>query len=121
MTKPSSLPIAASVLVVAAVPSALGADISGKWSLTWDTEGGIRHTTWDISQDGAALTVKSDGQTFNGTIKDGTFTVEGRLHAAEAGYASTLKVEGALQEDGTMKGRGSWDVYAMTFTAKRAE
>ena len=99
----------------------LGADIAGKWNFTWDTEGGIRYTVWDISQDGEALTVKADGQTFNGKITDSSFQVEGKLYSAEAGYTSTLKVDGTLQEDGTMKGRGTWDVYAMTFTAKRSE
>ena len=121
MTKFASLPVVALVLAIAVVPSALAADISGKWSFTWDTEGGIRHTNWDISQDGNELIVKSDGQTFNGTIEDGKFTVKGRLHSAEAGYASNLKVEGTLREDGTMEGRGSWDLYGMTFTAKRSE
>ena len=99
----------------------LGADLGGKWRFTWDTEGGIRHTTWEITQSGATLSVKADGQAFSGTFEGGKFAVEGRFHAAEAGYASILKVEGTLLEDGTLKGRGSWDAYQMTFTAKRAD
>jgi hypothetical protein len=47
--------------------------------------------------------------------------VEGKLYSAEAGYTGALKVEGTLGEDGTLKGRGSWDQYPMTFTAKRSE
>lgn len=96
------------------------ADISGKWLFTWDTEGGIRNTEWTIAQNGESLTIQSEGQKFAGTLKDGQFQVEGQLYAAEAGYTAMLKVEGRLEGD-VLKGRGTWDQYAMTFTAKRAE
>lgn len=111
---------AVAIVALAPVP-VLGADVSGTWHMVWDTEGGIRRTDWKITQEGDSITVESEGTVFNGTFKSDRMVVEGRLYSAEAGYAAELKVEGVLQEDGTLKGNGTWDVYAMTFTAKRAE
>ena len=112
----------ASILPLASIlPILAAAELGGTWNMVWDTEGGIRKNDWKISQDGESLTVESDGQVFKGTFKSNRMVVEGRLYSAEAGYTATLKVEGTLDPDGTLKGRGSWDQYAMTFTAKRAE
>ena len=95
--------------------------MSGTWQMVWDTEGGIRRTDWKITQEGESITVQFEGNVFKGTFKAGRLAVEGKLYSAEAGYTAQLKVEGALQEDGGLKGRGTWDQYAMTFTAERAE
>ena len=89
--------------------------------MVWDTEGGIRRTDWKISQEGESITVESKGEVFKGAFKDDRLVVEGKLYSAEAGYSAQLKVEGVLQEDGGLKGRGTWDQYAMTFTAKRVK
>ena len=108
-----------SVLVgVPAVSAA--ADISGKWNLVWNTEGGVRETQWTIAQDGDAITVDAGGQVLKGTVDGDRMVVEGDFYSPEAGYSSTIKVEGTLQ-DGTMKGKGTWDQYGMTFVATRAE
>ncbi len=97
------------------------ADISGKWHFVWDTEGGIRHTEWAITQNGEALKIViQDGQPLNGKLEGDRMTVEGRLNSHEAGYSATLKVVGELK-DGKLSGRGSWDQYGMTFTATRAD
>lgn len=103
-----------------AAPPASAADISGKWSLVWDTEGGVRRTVWDIRQDDEKITVETDGHKLEGSFHNNTLTLEGRFYSAEAGYGAVLKVTGTL-EDGKLKGSGSWDQYAMTFTAERAE
>ncbi len=104
----------------ALVPLAAAADISGKWQLVWDTEGGIRHTEWTISQEGKNLTVDSDGQVLKGTLEGARIVLEGQFYAAEAGYASTLKVEATLTDD-ELKGKGTWGQYSMTMTGKRAQ
>lgn len=109
------------LLALAAGPIPGAADIGGNWSMAWDTEGGIRRNVWKISQEGESLTVESDGQVLKGTFRANRMVVEGKLYSAEAGYTGALKVEGTLGEDGTLKGRGSWDQYPMTFTAKRSE
>ncbi len=115
------MPRAASFLILAVLPlSPLGAaDIGGKWDMVWDTEGGVRRTVWEIRQTGEKITVETGGVTLQGEFKDNRFTVEGRFYSAEAGYSATLKVSGSL-EGGELKGSGSWDQYAMTFTGRRS-
>ena len=108
-------------LLVCLVPqSAFAESIAGKWNLTWNTQGGIRHTVWDISQDGEAVSVTTDGQKLEGAFKDGRFELSGKSHAARAGYSAELKIEGTLDDD-QLKGKGTWNAYRMTFTGKRAE
>ena len=96
------------------------ADISGKWNLVWDTEGGIRHGEWIITQEGENLTVKSEGQVLSGTLRGDELKISGQFNSNEAGYSATLEVEGTLK-DGKLSGRGTWDQYGMTFTATRSE
>ncbi len=96
------------------------ADISGKWDMVWDTEGGIRRTVWEVRQEGEKVTVETGGSKLSGTIKDSQFAVEGSFYSAEAGYDAPLKVSGTLEGD-ELKGKGSWDQYAMTFTASRSK
>lgn len=119
---PRTLTLSTAVLVAAltAVPILQATDISGKWKLVWDTEGGIRNTEWEVTQEGESLTIKTDGQVLKGTIVGEQINLEGKLYAAEAGYSSTLKVN-ATVSDGKLKGRGTWDQYGMTFTGTREE
>lgn len=100
--------------------SAFAESVAGKWNLTWDTEGGIRHTVWEVNQDGDAVSVTTDGQGLEGTLKDGRLELSGKFYSSEAGYSAELKVEGTL-ENGQLKGRGSWDAYGMTFSGERAK
>lgn len=99
---------------------AMAESLGGKWNLVWDTEGGVRHTVWNISQDGEAVSVTTDGQKLEGAFKDGRLELSGKFYSAEAGYSAELKIEGTL-DNGQLKGKGSWDAYGMTFTGKRAE
>ncbi|MDE0263602.1 MAG: hypothetical protein OXJ37_14465 [Bryobacterales bacterium] len=108
------------LLVCLAPQSAFAESVAGKWNLTWDTEGGIRHTVWEVKQDGDAVSVTTDGHELEGTFKDGRLEVSGKFYSSEAGYSAELKVEGTLA-DGQLKGRGSWDAYGMTFSAERAQ
>ena len=106
-------------LLVCLVPqSALAESVAGKWNLVWDTQGGVRHQVWDISQDGEAVSVKTDGQKIEGTFRDGRLEVSGKIHAARAGYSADLKVEGTLV-NGQLKGKGSWGGYLMSFVGHR--
>lgn len=108
-------------LLVCLVPQfALAESIAGKWNLVWDTQGGVRHQVWDISQDGEAVSVETGGQKIEGTFRDGRLEVSGKIHAARAGYSSELKVEGTLV-NGQLKGKGSWGGYAMSFVGERDE
>lgn len=116
----ANLLTALALLVCLAPQSAFAESVAGKWNLTWDTEGGIRHTVWEVKQDGDAVSVTTDGHELNGTFKDGRLELSGKFYSSEAGYSAELKVEGTL-ENGQLKGRGSWDAYGMTFSGKRAE
>lgn len=120
MTRLSFLSLVGLFVCLASPTPLQAADLTGKWDFVWDTEGGERRGIWVIAQDGETVTAESEGQTLRGTFSDGRLQVEGKFYSAEAGYSSTLKVEGRL-EDGVLKGSGSWDQYGMTFTAKPAE
>ncbi len=121
MTKQLFLLLLAVLVTQTATPILAATDISGTWDMVWDTEGGIRRSNWKISQDGESLTVEFDDNVLKGTFKAKRMEVKGKLYAAEAGYSADFTVEGTVQEDGTLKGSGAWDLYPMTFTAKRAE
>lgn len=111
------LPVLA--LLACSVPqSALAESITGKWNLAWDTQGGVRHQIWDISQDGEAVCVETDGQKLEGTFRDGRLELSGKIYAARAGYSAELRVEGTLV-DGRLKGKGAWAGYDMSFVGDR--
>ena len=120
MTPQRFLLLSSVLLALAAVPALDAAGIDGKWILVWDTEGGVRRTEWKIVQDGQDLTVETNGQVFEGTLKGDQIVVEGELYSGEAGYSATLKIEGTFKGE-ELRGKGTWDQYAMTFTGKRAE
>ena len=106
-------------LLACLVPqSAFAESIAGKWNLTWHTEAGIRHTVWDISQDGEAVSVETDGQEVEGTFKDGRLELSGKLYAARAGYSAEMKAEGTLVNE-QLKGEASWGGYVMSFVGER--
>ena len=111
------LPLLA-LLVCLAPQTALAESVAGKWNLTWDTQGGIRHMVWEVKQDGEALSVMADGQKLEGTFKDGRLEVSGKIHAARAGYSAELRAEGTLV-NGNLKGKGSWGGYSMSFVGER--
>ena len=108
------------LLVCLAPQSAFAEGVAGKWNLTWDTQGGIRQTVWEVEQDGDALSVMTDGQKLEGTFKDGRLELSGEIYAVRAGYSAELKVEGTLV-GGQLKGKGSWGGYAMSFVGERAQ
>ena len=94
--------------------------ITGKWTATWDTEGGTRTNEWIVTESEGAITVEVDVNQYKGTFAGNELTFEGKFYSAEAGYSSTLKVKGKLEGD-VLKGSGTWDAYSMTFEAKRSQ
>jgi len=95
-------------------------DLDGKWNFTWDTEGGVRGSVVELQQDGERLTGSTGETKLSGTVVDGRFQLSGKLYSPEAGYTGTLEFSG-VQDGDQLKGKGSWDVYAVTFTAQRAK
>ena len=111
---------AALAALVFLLPALASEGIAGKWDVVWDTEGGVRRQQWSVSGEAESVTLEFAGNEFQGTFKDGRLEFSGNFYSAEAGYSAVLKVEGRLT-DGQLSGNGTWDQYAMTFTATRAE
>ena len=111
---------AALAALVFVLPAFASEGIVGNWDVVWDTEGGVRTQQWTVSGEGETVTLEFAGNEFQGTFKDGRLEFGGDFYSAEAGYSAVLKVEGSLM-DGKLSGKGTWDQYAMTFTATRAE
>jgi hypothetical protein len=97
----------------------LAVDLPGKWNITYQTEGGSRERTLEITQEGDEVTAKTPEGTLKGTFKEGVFEVAGEIFSAEAGFKAVLKLSGKLEGE-ELKGKASWDQYQMTFTAKKA-
>ena len=120
MMKRRLFPLFGLLILLATAPRSLGGTGSGTWEMSWNTEGGMRYTDWEISQEAEVVVVKTDGQMLEGTLREGRLSLAGRFYSSEAGYSSTLKIEATVSE-GEMKGSGTWDQYAMTFTGKRVD
>lgn len=100
---------------------AKGADLSGEWVLTTESQMG--------AQD-AVMTVRQTGHALAGTIKDrgGTVDYTGSVHGAAVAFDFKINVQGTdlkLDYDGTvegdtMKGKAVFGQFGEgTFTAKR--
>ena len=114
------LPLVGPLILLATVSASLAGTVSGTWKMSWNTEGGMRYTDWEVSQEAEVVVVKTDGQILKGTLRGGKLSLAGRFHSSEAGYSSTLKIEATVSQ-GEMKGSGIWDQYAMTFTGKQVD
>lgn len=112
----------AALLVAGAVyvPCLEAAEFEGKWNVVWDTEGGTRTSEWNITREGDSIKVEMHDQQFKGTVVDDRIVFEGTYHSSEAGYTSSIKVEGTL-DGGVITGRGTWAEYGMTFVARRPD
>jgi len=108
------------VLLLALAPAALAGSLDGKWEFTFDTEVGLRTFTITLQTNGDKLIAKIDADTLEGEFKDGKFTLRGDYYAEEAGYTGEMLLEGALEGE-KITGKGHWEDYDFTFTAKRLE
>jgi hypothetical protein len=111
---------AAVIALIAAKPVAKADDatITGKWHFVLDTQGGDR----DMD---AEFTVDADGKvtgTFAntpvaGTWKDGKMDLNFELTSEEAGETAPLKLNGKLDDTGTLTGNWEFAEYSGTFKA----
>ena len=102
-------------LLVCLVPQAAFAEsIAGKWNLTWHTQGDIRHTVWDISQDGEAVSVTTDGQKLEGAFKDGRLELSGGVpNQGRRAFAA-----GPAKDEATETGRREIDAVRTALTKR---
>ncbi len=108
------------LLLALAAPAALAGELDGKWEFTFDTEVGPRTFLITLQTNGEKLTAKIDSDTLEGEVRDGKFTVRGEYYAEEAGYTGDMELEGALEGE-KLTGKGHWEDYEFTFTARRVE
>ncbi len=122
MVRPRFNALVGALVLVLAVGSAVAASpVDGKWQVTWDTEGGVRHQEWTIRSTDSGVVVGTNDMEFQGTFEDGKLKFSGSYYAARAGYSSKLTVEAELNDDGKLTGSGTWGQYAMTFVGTQAE
>lgn len=106
--KEKLLHFAALLWIGLAAQTLSAADLSGKWIFSFRTPDGTVDRKLELAQDGQKLTAKFDAS-----------DLEGDYFARTAGYSSALAIKGKLDGEG-LAGDATWDVYDLTFTAKRA-
>ncbi len=118
--KQKCLRVATLVLMGLAVQTLSAADLSGKWIFSFHTPDGVVDGTLELAQVGDKLSAKFDESQLEGAATDQEFTLKGDYFAPTAGYSSALAIKG--KSDGeSLAGEATWDVYDLTFTAKRAD
>ena len=93
------------------------ADLPGKWTFVFDTEGGDRTFDADFKLDGKNVTGTWDKKTqVKGTFDGGQLDLEFPTTSEEVGEG-TLKIAGKLTS--VITGTWSFQTYSGTFTATR--
>jgi len=112
---------AAAVVAFASPTIAADVDVTGKWSMTVETQAGTGNPTFDLKQEGSTITGQYSGQLgeapVTGTVKGNEvtfgFKVSGQGQELEVTYTGTV-------EGDTMKGKVSLgDFGDGTFTGKK--
>jgi hypothetical protein len=111
---------AALLLLALAVRPLRAADLSGKWIYSFSTEDGVVDGILERVQAGEQLTALFEASLLKGGATEDQFTLRGESFAPSAGYSGPLTITGSPHGDG-LSGYAMWDIYALTFTAKRAE
>lgn len=109
------------LLCLAALPLS-AADLTGAWDVQMDIAGMVFKSTFDLKQDGAAITgkAKSEGAEIpiKGSVDGDKIKLE--YDTVYNGETYHLTYTGKLDEEGTLKGDVDAVAATGTFTAKRA-
>ena len=111
---------AALVMALSAAQPLHAADLSGKWIFSFYTSDGVIDGTLVLAQEGEKLKAKFDASDLEGSATDEEFTLKGDYFAPSAGYSGALAISGKPDAEG-LSGDATWDVYELTFKAKRAD
>jgi hypothetical protein len=113
-------------LALLAFPLA-AAELSGRWHFVFDTEAGVREADMTLEVNERQVTGKvtmpgapEKSAEVTGKFADGQVTLDFPYYSEEAGYQSTVKLQGKLGDD-TIAGEWQFDQYKGTFTAKRVK
>jgi hypothetical protein len=112
------------LIAVLCVATALGADIDGKWTATYDTQNGPITTTWDLKADGTKLTGKATSSFGDRDVTDGK--IDGKevswVEVIDAG-GTTIRIvcKGTLNGDEIRLSRTVGEFGTTETTAKRVK
>lgn len=102
-----------------------GVDLSGQWRFVFDTEAGVREADMTLEVKDGKVTGKismpeapEKSTEVAGTFADGKVKLDFPYYSEEAGYQSTVKLDGKLEGD-TISGEWQFDQHRGSFTAKR--
>lgn len=102
-----------------------GVDLSGQWHFVFDTEAGVREADMTLEVKDGKVTGKismpeapEKSTEVAGTFADGKVKLDFPYYSEEAGYQSTVKLDGKLEGD-TISGEWQFDQHRGSFTAKR--
>lgn len=102
--------------------AAAAADVSGTWMFEVTLDAGTGTPTFEFQQKGEVLTGMYKGmfgeEKVSGTVKGNE--IRFTFKASQGGDSVVAKYEGAVQSDGTMKGKADYSgVASGTWTAKK--
>jgi hypothetical protein len=116
------LPVFAALALIALAP-AFGADITGKWTASFDTQIGVQNYTYEFKVDGEKLTGTAKSQFGSGDI------TEGVVKGDDVSFVENLKMEdqtlrieykGKIMGDEIKFTRKVGDIATEELVAKRA-
>jgi hypothetical protein len=97
--------VALAVVLFLAAPPAQAADVSGKWTASFDTQVGPQKYTFDLKADGAKLTGKASFERMG--QKGEAELTDGKVAGDEVSFVETMDAMGAtvrIEYKGKLKG-----------------
>jgi hypothetical protein len=97
--------LAVALAVFLATPPAQAADVTGKWTASFDTQIGVQKYTFDLKADGAKLTGKASFERMG--QKGEAELIEGKVEADEVSFVETFDAMGTtvrIEYKGKLKG-----------------
>ena len=113
----------AAVLLLAVLP-ACGADVTGKWTASFETQIGTQNYTYDFKVDGGKLTGTAKSQNGESQIAEGVVTGDDISFVENMNYqGQTLRIvyKGKISGDEIKFTRNVADMVSEDLVAKRAK
>jgi len=105
----------------------VAAELTGQWHFVFDTEAGVREADMTLEVKEGQVTGKismpdapDKATEVSGNFADGQVALDFPYYSEDAGYRSTVKIQGKLEGD-KITGEWQFDQHKGTFTAKRTK